>query len=174
MFERLLRRHKTAGPDAGSKAPDFSLATVEGGRFTLSESLGKGPAVIAFFKVSCPVCQLTLPFLDRLYQAYRGDSVTIQAVSQDNAEKSRLFAERFGVTFPVAIDGEGFPASKSYVFSQVPTIFLIDREGRIRFRSSGFSKAELVHLSAEIASLASRPPAPVFRASERVPEMRPG
>ncbi len=155
-------------------APDFSLATVQGQVFTLSESLQKGPAVVAFFKVSCPVCQFTLPFLERIDQAYRDDPVTIQAVSQDNAEKSRLFGEKFGVTLPLAIDGQGFPVSKSYGFSTVPSIFLIDRDGRIRFQFCGFSKAGLIHLSEEIAALVARPPAPVFLAGERVPEMRPG
>ena len=174
MLRRLLCHQKTGGPDVGSLAPDFSFATFQGDRFTLSESLKKGPAVIAFFKVSCPVCQFTFPFLERIYQAYRHAPFTVQAVSQDNEEKSQRFCEQFGVTFPVATDGEGFPASKSYAFSEVPTIFLIDREGRIRLRFSGFSKAALIQLSAEIGNLVGRPPAPVFLAGERVPEIRPG
>ena len=52
--------------------------------------------------------------------------------------------------------------------------FLVDREGIIRFRLTGFSKAGLIRLSEEIARMANRPPAPVFLPSERVPETKPG
>ena len=41
----------------GVYAPDFSLATVRGDQVSLAELLKKGPVVLAFFKVSCPVCQ---------------------------------------------------------------------------------------------------------------------
>lgn len=174
MLERLLGRKKTGAPDVGSVAPDFSLATLNGGRLKLSESLQNGPAVVAFFKVSCPTCRFTLPFLERLLAAYRNDSVSIWGISQNDAEKSRHFCEQFGVTLPIAIDGKDFHASKSYSFTNVPTILLIDREGRIRQRFSGFSKAGLIHLSEEIARLIGRPPEPVFLASELVPNAKPG
>jgi peroxiredoxin len=174
MFERLLGVHKAAAPDVGSVAPDFSLATMDGGRFSLSESWQASPVVIAFFKVSCKTCQFTLPFLERLHQAYRNDPAQFWGISQDNAENSRQFARQFGVTFPIAIDGEGYPASKSYVFTHVPTILLIDREGKIRQRFSGFSKAGLIQLSEGIASLISRPPEPVFLPNEAVPDAKPG
>lgn len=174
MLERLLGHHKSAAPDVGDTAPDFSLATMDGGRFALSEAWHNGPVVIAFFKVSCSTCQFTFPFLERLHQSYRDDPVAIWAVSQDNGEKSRLFSEKFGITFPVAIDGETFPASKSYRFGSVPTILLIDRQGRILLRFSGFAKADLIRLSEEIARLIDRPPAPVFLAGERVPNTKPG
>ncbi|HVB34283.1 MAG TPA: TlpA disulfide reductase family protein [Patescibacteria group bacterium] len=174
MLERLFGHKKAAGPGVGDAAPDFSLATLEGGRFTLSELLQTGPAVIAFFKVSCPTCQFTLPFLDRLHLAYQNDPVEIWAISQDNANKSRKFREQFGVSFPIALDGEQFPASKSCGFSNVPTILLIDRAGQILHRFSGFSRADLIRLSEEIAKLIGRPPAPVFLAGELVPEIKPG
>ena len=85
-----------------------------------------------------------------------------------------MFCEQFGVTFPIAIDAPAYLASKSYVFSSVPTILLVDRERAIRFRLTGFSKAGLIRLSEEIARLANRPPAPVFLPNEIVPETKPG
>ena len=97
-----------------------------------------------------------------------------RGISQDDAEKSSMFCEQFGVTFPIAIDAPAYLASKSYVFSSVPTILLVDRERAIRFRLTGFSKAGLIRLSEEIAHLANRPPAPVFLPNELVPETKPG
>lgn len=174
MLERLLGRSKTKKPAEGSIAPDFSLATLDGGRFTLAESLQAGPVAIAFFEVFCPTCQLTFPFLERLHQAYRNDPVTLCGISQDDAEQSQQFSKQFGVSFPIALDDDELSASKSYVFHHVPAIFLIDRTGQIRLRFSGFSKASLIRLSEEIASLISRPPDPVFLPDEVVPEAKPG
>ncbi len=53
----------------GTQAPDFELKTLDGKSFSLSAELARGPAVLAFFKVSCPTCQYALPFLERLYKA---------------------------------------------------------------------------------------------------------
>jgi peroxiredoxin len=173
MLERLLKK-KPVAPDVGQPAPDFTLPALEGGKYTLSESLRRALQVIAFFKISCSTCQFTFPFLERLHRAYGDNSVEFRGVSQDNAENSRLFCEKFGVTFSIAIDPEPYHASKSYVFSNVPTILLVDRDGLIRFRLTGFSKSGLIQLSEEIARLTNRQPAPVFLASERVPELKPG
>ncbi len=173
MLDHLLKR-KPAAPDVGQQAPDFTLPAAEGGQFALTEALRRAPQVIAFFKISCSTCQFTFPFLERLHRAYEADSVEFRGISQDNAENSRLFCEKFGITFPIAIDAESYQASKSYVFHSVPTILLIDRDRAIRFRLTGFSKAGLIRLSEEIAHLANRPPAPVFLAGELVPETKPG
>jgi peroxiredoxin len=173
MFERLLQK-KSAAPDVGAPAPNFTIPALEGGEFSLSEALPRAPQVIAFFKISCSTCQFTFPFLERLHRAYETDPVEFRGISQDNAENSRLFCEKFGITFPIAIDADSYHASKSYVFDIVPTILLVDREGIIRFRLTGFSKAGLILLSEEIARMANRPPAPVFLPSERVPETKPG
>ena len=51
----------------GAKAPAISLPSTNGETVTLAEALKKGPVVAAFFKVSCPTCQFTAPFLERLY-----------------------------------------------------------------------------------------------------------
>jgi peroxiredoxin len=173
MFEHLLKK-KPAVPDVGQPAPDFTLPALEGGEFSLSGALRGAPQVIAFFKISCSTCQFTLPFLERLHRAYQADPIEFRGISQDNAENSRLFREEFGVSFPIALDLPPYAASKSYVFHSVPTILLIDTEAVIRFRMTGFSKTGLTRLSEEIARLTNRPPAPVFLASELVPESKPG
>lgn len=173
MFERLLGK-KSPAPDVGDLAPNFTLPALEGGDYTLAEAARLAPQVIAFFKISCSTCQFSFPFLERLHRAYETDPVEFRGISQDNAENSRLFCEKFGVTFPIAIDDPSYLASKSYVFDSVPTILLVDGESTIRFRLTGFSKPGLIRLSEEIARLTSRPPAPVFLPSELVPETKPG
>src|SRR5471032_583594 len=112
--------------DPGSRAPDFRLPRLDGGQVTLQELVSSGPVVAAFFKISCPVCQFTFPFLERLYQRYGGDSVTFLGVSQDDAKATKKFASEYGITFPMAPDEKDYPASNAYGLTSVPTIFLID------------------------------------------------
>ena len=71
--------------------------------FRLAE---KGPVVAAFFKISCPVCQFTFPFLERLHQRY-GKSATFLGISQDDAKATRKFTDEYGVTFPMPLDESG-------------------------------------------------------------------
>ena len=51
---------------AGHVAPGFTLKSLDGKEYELTKLLEKGPVVAAFFKISCPVCQFTLPYLQRL------------------------------------------------------------------------------------------------------------
>ena len=80
-----------AALSAGVLAPDFTLPTVKGGQVSLREALAKGPVVLVFFKVSCPVCQYALPFLERMFQANRAANVTVLGISQDNARDTKEF-----------------------------------------------------------------------------------
>src|SRR5260221_2545595 len=111
--------------NAGQAAPGFSLKGLDGKSYSLEALHEKGPVVAAFFKISCPVCQFTFPFLERLYKRYRGDSVTFLGISQDDARATKEFAREYGVTFPMALDEKGYPASNAYGLTSVPTIFLI-------------------------------------------------
>src|SRR5579864_4220407 len=93
-----------AALDAGVRAPEFSLPTADGKQVTLHDALKKGPVLLAFFKVSCPVCQYAFPFYQRMYQANRDAGVSFIGVSQDNARDTQAFMKEFGITFPVALD----------------------------------------------------------------------
>ena len=50
----------------GHAAPGFTLKSLDGKEYSLAKLLEKGPVVAAFFKISCPVCQFTFPYLQRL------------------------------------------------------------------------------------------------------------
>ena len=68
---------------------------------TLEDILAGGPALLAFFKISCPVCQLTAPYLERLAANH---AIQVIGISQDERSATRGFLERFGVTFPTLLD----------------------------------------------------------------------
>src|SRR5262252_3523480 len=159
---------------AGNSAPNFSLKSGDGKQFSLADSLKKGPVVAAFFKVSCPVCQFTFPFIERVFQRYKSDDVTFLAVSQDNASASRDFAKEFGVTFPIVSDEANYPVSNAYGLTMVPTIFLIQPDGSVKVSSMGFVKADLESIADFIADRRNLTRTPVFMKTESVPAVKPG
>jgi len=162
--------------DAGRTAPGFLLKGLDGKGYSLEALRQKGPVVAAFFKISCPVCQFTFPFLQRLYQRYGGDNVTFLGISQDDAKATTGFARQYGATFPIALDEKemSYPASNAYGLTSVPTIFLIDADGTVRVSSMGFVRDDLERIAAELAERRKITPAALFAPTESVPANRPG
>ena len=123
------------------------METLPGGEISLAELLRDGPILLAFYKVTCPVCQMTLPFLERLHAA---GTARVFGVSQNDAEDTRNFARHFGLTFPMLLDLEedGFAASNAYGISSVPTMYLVERDGTIGSVIEGWVKADMERLGA--------------------------
>jgi len=160
--------------NAGTAAPVFSLKGLDGKDYSLPALLQKGSVIAAFFKISCPVCQFTFPFLERLYSRYGGDGVTFLGISQDNARDTKEFAREYGVTFPMALDDKGYLASNAFGLTNVPTIFLIDPDGEVRVSSMGFDKNDLETIGTELAHRKNIVATALFKPSESVPAHKPG
>jgi peroxiredoxin len=130
----------------------------------------------AFFKISCPVCQFTFPFLERIYLRYGGDNVTFLGISQDDPGATKDFVKEFGITFPMLLDEKqkGYPASNAYGLTSVPTIFLIETDGTVRISCMGFDKKDLESIARELAERQKIAPAALFRLDESVPAHKPG
>jgi hypothetical protein len=75
---------------------------------------------------------------------------------------------------PFLIDDHPFPVSDAYAVRYVPTIYLIDRDQRIRIADSGFSKPALRELNREIARARSGRAVDLFPPGDVRPERRPG
>ena len=158
----------------GTTAPGILLKDSEGKTASLADALKKGPVLAAFFKVNCPVCQFTFPFLERLYEMYGGNNVTFFGISQNDVSDTREFMREFGTKFPMLIDDRGYPASNQYGLTNVPSLFWIAPDGKIRVSSVGFSKPDLETITAEAARATGKPAKPLFRPGEVVPDYKPG
>lgn len=159
----------------GKKAPDFRLKTLDGKQFSLADALARGPVVLAFFKVSCPTCQYTFPFLERLYKTYGEKGVTLVGISQNDASETAAFAKDFGVTFPLLLDEVGkYPASNAYGLTNVPTLFWIERDGEIEVSSVGWVKADFDQINRRMAESGKIAPGAVFRPGDDVRDFRAG
>jgi peroxiredoxin len=152
---------------AGAKAPSFRLTGLDGSPWSVQDILAGGPALLAFFKISCPVCQLTAPYLERL--AANNARLQIVGISQDDASATRGFANRFGLTFPMLLDlsSENYPASNAYGISSVPSMFLVESDGTVSRSFPGFSKSDFEAIGAR----AGRSP---FGPDDHVPEWKAG
>ncbi len=160
---------------AGVRAPGFTLPTVDGKTVSLRQALEKGPVVLAFFKVGCPVCQFAFPYFERMYRANQGANVTFLGISQDNPQHTRMFLKEYGVTFPVALDDpSNYAVSNAYGLSNVPTLFYIDPSGEIEISSVSWAKAEVEAINQKLASLRQQPPATLWQKGEEIRDFRPG
>lgn len=161
---------------SGVHAPEIKLSSLDGQKFSLQEVLKRGPVVAAFFKVSCPVCQFAFPYLERLFRAYgQNGKATFVGISQDNARDTQAYNREFGVTFSTLLDEKGkYPVSSAYGLTNVPSIFLIAPEGEIELSIVGWSRADMEQLNRRLAALTGQPLKPLFSASEKVPEYKPG
>ena len=159
---------------AGNMAPEFSLKSLEQKQYALRPLLERGPVVAAFFKISCPVCQFTFPFLERLHQRYGSGGATFLGISQDDARATKSFASEYGVTFSMVLDEGGYPVSNAYGLTNVPTIFLIDTDGNVKVSSTGFDKKDLETIASQLAERRKIALTPLFRPDEIVPANKPG
>ena len=161
-----------AALNTGTKAPDFRLPLVGGGEFSLKESLAKSAVVLAFFKISCPVCQWAFPLYDRLAQKLKSAGVTMIGISQDDRESTLDFMKRFGVNFPVALDAKGYPVSNAYGLTNVPTVFEIGQDAVIATSSVSWAREEVEAIYAKYAGAESKNP--LFSPMEGIAEFRVG
>ncbi len=76
----------------GDKAPSFTLPSVDGGG-EVSDPWTEGPTVLAFFKVSCPVCKMVAPMLTKLSEA----GVRVVAVGEDPPDAIAAYNEAEGI-----------------------------------------------------------------------------
>jgi peroxiredoxin len=165
-MKAMAARRSASHPAPGALAPGFRLAKLEGGEATLAELTASGPALLAFFKTTCPVCQLAMPFLERLH---RQGALPVYGISQNGVRDTREFNDYFGVTFPTLLDSEdaGFPTSNVYGIASVPTLFLIEPGGTVGRVVEGWSKIDMEALSLRAGIT-------LFHPEDNVPAWKPG
>lgn len=149
----------------GQSLPSCSLKDLEGQGWALTELAADAAVLLALFKVGCPVCQLALPYLERIAQG----SLKVVAISQDTASATERFRKSFGLTFPILVDAEedGYPASNAFGITHVPSLFLVEAGGVISSAGSGFRKSTLEELG-------RRSGVATFHSGENVPEWKAG
>lgn len=152
-------------------APEFSLPAFEGGTGGLTDN-NDTTTLLVFYKFSCPTCQFSLPFLQKMYEAY-GDKISIIAIAQDDQEKTASFRNEYGITIRTLLDLPPYPVSRKFELQSVPSLFLIGPNRKILYAGEGFVKQEFLNLADILAEKSDRPQIDLF-ANTVVPEFKPG
>jgi cytochrome c biogenesis protein CcmG, thiol:disulfide interchange protein DsbE len=140
----------------GNPAPDFRVATVAGGRSTIALKELRGKVVLVdFWGTFCTPCKSSFPKLQALHAKYGGSGLQVVGISEDEAEdkaKIPAFASTYGAKFPIGWD-EDRSISQRYQPETMPSSFLIDRRGVVRFSHVGFRGGDEVQIEKEIQEL---------------------
>ncbi len=112
------------------KAPDFTLQSLEGESYSLSELRGKA-VLISFWSPTCPPCVLQLPGLQKLYQAMPDESFEILAVTPANKAMVENTKKKHNLGFPVLLDTRG-QVERLYRISSHPMAYVVGPRGMVR------------------------------------------
>jgi len=139
------------GIKEGDQAPTFSVDSVNGrGKVTITP--GK-VTLVDFWATWCVPCKKNFAKYQEIYEKYKSRGLEIAAVSVDD-EKGNVsaFAAASGVTFPVGWD-EGRKIESQFQLSGVPTLYIIGKDGTVKYKHLGGSAGSEMRIDQEIQSL---------------------
>jgi peroxiredoxin len=156
----------------GETAPAFTLSGIDDKLYGLEKD-GARLTLAVFFKTTCPTCMMAWPYVERLYQQFRGTGLAVWGISQDARDVSTEFASRHGSTFPILIDRD-WRVSREYDPEFVPTLFLIDPNGQIIDTVVAFDKAGLNRLAQTVAARLDVSAVEIAPPDDGTPAFKPG
>lgn len=119
-------------------APVFRLQDMDEDAYSLDDYRGK-VILLNFWATWCPPCRRELPSMERLFQMLKEEGFTVLAINQwEDPDHVFAYVGQLNVdpSFPVLFDPES-KVAKAYGVKGLPTTFLIDKEGKIRYRAVG-------------------------------------
>lgn len=142
-----------SNPLVGQKAPSFKLPAQFGADGDVSPSQGAGKVLIVdFWATWCAPCKDSFPAYQKLLGEF-GDKLMVIGVSvNDNPKGIQNFAKETGVSFPLVWDAHQAVAAR-YKPTTMPTSFIIDPNGIVRYVHLGFHAGDTKILEKQIRSL---------------------
>lgn len=143
----------------GTKAPSFTLPTLNSKTFNLQNTAGSSKVIVLdIWATWCPPCRAEIPYLVNLSKKYAGKGVTFIGVAIDQSKSDvATFAKQKGITYTVALDPQAAKVGRLYGVRGIPVTYVIDKSGVIRYAHTGFSGAnEAAQLDKEIQTLLAK------------------
>ncbi len=147
-----------SGGLVGKNAPEVQADYVAGdGPKSLAESKGT-VTIVDFWGTFCEPCKKSFPKLQDMVDTQAGKLAVI-AVSQDDPEETKAedikkFADELKVSFPLLWDKQKKTAGL-YSPPKMPTSFIVDKKGVIRFMHGGYTEGEAAEVAKEVEQLAA-------------------
>jgi peroxiredoxin len=141
-----------AHPLLGAPAPSFELRDVTSGK---AESLGAhaGKVVLVdFWATWCAPCKQSFPAYQKLANRFKGDLVVLAVSQDDDASAIPAFLSETGVKFSALWD-DGKSVAKAYDPPSMPSAFVIDKSGIVRFIHVGYRPGDERTLEERVISL---------------------
>jgi peroxiredoxin/outer membrane lipoprotein-sorting protein len=110
-------------------APDIELKTLDGERVRLADFRGH-PVLVTFWASWCGPCRRELPEVAKLYREFREKGLIVLGVNDEGRGAARSFVEKVDLPFPV-LDDSGLKAHRLFRVRSIPTVFLIDADGKV-------------------------------------------
>jgi cytochrome c biogenesis protein CcmG, thiol:disulfide interchange protein DsbE len=149
-----------SGNLVGNLAPAFHARPVVGPKAPIDLAGLRGEVVLLdFWGTFCEPCKKSFPKLEDLNRRYAASGLRVIGISEDEEDdkgKIATFAENYGAKFPLAWDADKTIA-KLYNPETMPSSFLVDRHGIVRFVHVGFHDGEELALEQEIKQLLQQP-----------------
>jgi peroxiredoxin len=138
-------------PEIGKNASAFSLTSINGGS-KMSVEKGK-VTIVDFWATWCEPCKKSFPKYQELYVKYKASGLEILAVSVDDEKKEIPdFIKTYGAKFPVGWD-EGHKIADCFKPPNMPSAYVIDKNGVIKHVHNGYHDGEEKQLEKEIKAL---------------------
>jgi len=135
--------------EVGAPAPDFSVKDTEGALFNLANEKGKKPVLLVFWSIFCEPCRLEMPIVQKAHDKYKDAGLVVLAVALDGEPlKNSIvgFVKQEGYTFRILIDEldakEMFKVADPYGVAGTPTLYLVDKSGKVVLAKAGRLKEE--------------------------------
>ena len=125
------------GSEVGERLPDFSVQTFDGKSLSRASFAGK-PLLLVFWNTWCSDCMRELPEINRLVTKYAPRGLAVLAVNtalNDNEGKARAYWNKNAYLFPSGFD-RSFELGTTFKVRGVPTVFLVDAKGIVRYKQS--------------------------------------
>ncbi len=141
-----------AAPQVGAVPPNFSGITHDGQPVSLADYAGK-PVWLTFGASWCPDCRTEAPDVEATYQANKDQGLVVLGVFiNEPATDVAGYAQRAGLTFPIAVD-QNADIAAAYRSMGIPTHFFIGSDGKIReVRIGALSKDDMARAVAAIVN----------------------